>query len=123
MISTSRLISGKRYDIHALVKNEKCLVQEFINDCQESDQKKIIALLNRAADSGPPRNEEKFKSIKNTNLWEFKSHQVRILCAFEKDRIIILSHGFIKKSKKTPKREIERAKNLFKEYSQGRLWE
>ncbi len=123
MISTSRLIFGKRYDIHALVKNEKCLVQEFINDCQESDQKKIIALLKRAADNGPPKNEEKFKSIKNTNLWEFKSYQVRILCAFEKDRIIIMSHGFIKKSQKMPKREIDKAINLFKEYSQGRLWE
>ena len=102
MVSTNRLISGKRYEIHALVKNEKCLVQEFIDDCQVSDRKKIIALLNRAADNGPPKNKEKFRAVKKT-LWEFKSYQVRILCVFDNDRIIILSHGFIKKSKKRRK--------------------
>jgi phage-related protein len=83
---------------------------------ERSDQKKIIALLQRAADFGPPINEEKFKKLCSEGIYEFKSYQVRILCAFEKGKVIILTHGFMKKSKKTPSNEIERAIRLLREY-------
>ena len=122
MVSINKLISGNKYDIYAVAKNQECLVQEFIDELQEADRKKIVALLKRAADHGLPINSEKFRGIRNTDLWEFKSYQVRILCAFERERIIILTHGFIKKSRKTPKSEIVRAERLLKEYKQGRLW-
>jgi len=119
-MNTTIIYSGKIYDIYGITIDNRCLVMDFINELEDADQKKIIALLQRAADSGPPRNEEKFKKLKDEMLWEFKSYQVRILCFFDKEKLIILTHGFKKKRDKTPKNEIERANKLRKEYFKKR---
>jgi phage-related protein len=119
-MKTTIIHSGKAYDIYGITIDNRCLVMDFINELEDADQKKIIALLQRAADFGPPRNEEKFKKLKDEMLWEFKSYQVRILCFFDKEKLIILTHGFKKQRNKTPKSEIERANKLRKEYFKER---
>lgn len=40
----------------------------------------------------------------------------RIFCCFDKGNIVVLFNAFIKKSRKTPKKEIELAEKLKKEY-------
>jgi len=40
----------------------------------------------------------------------------RVFCFFDKGKLVILLNGFQKKTKKTPKNEIEKAINLMKEY-------
>jgi len=40
----------------------------------------------------------------------------RILCFFDKGKIIILTHGFIKKAQKTPINEIKRAEEYRTDY-------
>jgi len=40
----------------------------------------------------------------------------RIFCCFDKGSLVILFSGFQKKTQKTPKQQIERAKKLMKEY-------
>ncbi|CAN5913099.1 type II toxin-antitoxin system RelE/ParE family toxin [soil metagenome] len=40
----------------------------------------------------------------------------RVFCFFEKGRLVILLNGFQKKSQKTPKNELERAKRLREQY-------
>ncbi len=40
----------------------------------------------------------------------------RIFCCFDKGSLVILFNGFQKKTQKTPKQQIERAKKLIKEY-------
>jgi phage-related protein len=44
----------------------------------------------------------------------FKS--IRILCFFDKDKIVVLTNCFVKKSQKTPGNEIKRAEKLRNEY-------
>ena len=44
-----------------------------------------------------------------TNIW-------RVFCFFDKGRLVILLNGFIKKTQKTPKNEIEKAVNLMNSY-------
>jgi len=44
-----------------------------------------------------------------SNIW-------RVFCFFDNDKLIILLNGFQKKTKKTPKKEIERALKLMSEY-------
>ena len=43
------------------------------------------------------------------NIW-------RVFCFFDERRLVILLNGFQKKSQKTPKNEIEKAKRLMMEY-------
>ncbi len=61
------------------------------------------------------------KHLKNTSgLYEIRvqvgSNIYRIFCFFDIDNIVIIGHGFQKKSQKTPKQQIERAELIKKEY-------
>ena len=47
---------------------------------------------------------------------EFESNIYRIFCCFDAGNLVILMNGFQKKSQKTPKQEIEKAKRIRKEY-------
>jgi phage-related protein len=62
-----------------------------------------------------------FKHLENTDgIYEirvfttFKS--IRILCFLDKGELIVLTNCFLKKSQKTPRKEIELAERLKKEY-------
>ena len=44
-----------------------------------------------------------------SNIW-------RVFCFFDKGKLVILLNGFTKKTQKTPKSEIEKAKRLMQEY-------
>lgn len=47
---------------------------------------------------------------------EYQSNIYRIFCFFDEGRLIVLINGFQKKTQKTPKKEIEKAERLKKEY-------
>lgn len=47
---------------------------------------------------------------------EYKSDIFRIFSFFDEGRLIILLHGIQKKTQKTPRKEIDRAKKLRREY-------
>ncbi|MFY9268250.1 MAG: type II toxin-antitoxin system RelE/ParE family toxin [Candidatus Manganitrophaceae bacterium] len=113
------IYKGPAFALYGIVQSTECLVQEFIDTLPQAEQKKIIALLKRTADHGLPKNEEKFKKLWD-DLFEFKTGQVRIICFFDKGRLIILTHGFLKKSQKTPRTEVEKARRLMNMYLQER---
>jgi len=117
MIDSEIIYRGRCFAISGITVKGKCLAQEFIEDLEEPDEKKLVALLRRTADNGLPRNKEKFKHLKD-KICEFKSYQVRILCFLDENKLIILTHGFIKKQDKTPRSEIERAQKLMEDYQQ-----
>ena len=87
---------------------------EFVSSLSTSDQAKILALFNYLAEVGRIANDQKFKKVQD-ELWEFKSFQIRMLCRFSADSTVVVSHGFIKKSPKTPPSEILHARNILRE--------
>lgn len=44
----------------------------------------------------------------------------RVFCFFDNDKLVILLNGFQKKTQKTPKNEIDKAKRLMAEYYQSK---
>ena len=48
-----------------------------------------------------------------SNIW-------RVFCFFDNGRLVILLNGFQKKTQKTPKNEIEKAKRLMREYYENK---
>lgn len=61
------------------------------------------------------------KHLKNTTgLYEIRvqvgNNIFRIFCFFDLDNIVVVGHGFQKKTQKTPKQQIERAEQIKKEY-------
>ena len=66
-----------------------------------------------------------FKKLVGTEeIWEcrvsYGSRAYRILCFLEKPSTVVLTHGFHKKTQKTPNAEIERAEKYRKEYLERR---
>ena len=63
-----------------------------------------------------------FKKLENTEIWEFRTLYNGIcyrLFAFwdtEQDTLVIATHGIIKKTQKTPLKEIAKAEEIRKEY-------
>ncbi len=49
---------------------------------------------------------------------EYQSNIYRIFCCFDEGKLVVLFNGFQKKSQKTPVSELEKAKQLMKEYFQ-----
>lgn len=47
---------------------------------------------------------------------EYNSNIYRIFCCFDEGNLIVLFHGFQKKSQKTPQKEIEKALKIKEEY-------
>ena len=92
---------------------------EWLEASPERLQVKFAALFKRLADNGRIYNEQKFKHLTGTEkIFEFKADDARVLSFFFFGKRVILTHGFIKKSKKTPKREIERPQKIKKEFEQ-----
>jgi phage-related protein len=61
------------------------------------------------------------KHLKNTSgLYEIRvqvgNNIYRIFCFFDMDNIVVIGHGFQKKSQKTPRQQIEKAEQIKKEY-------
>lgn len=64
---------------------------------------------------------EYFKHLEGTDgLYEIRvqvgSNRLRIFCFFDEGKLIVLAHGIQKKTQKTPKKEIEKALKIKKEY-------
>ena len=61
------------------------------------------------------------KHLENTDgLYEVRvqsgSDIFRIFCFFDKGQLVVLANGFVKKTQKTPKREIEKATKIKEDY-------
>lgn len=65
---------------------------------------------------------EIFNKLEGSNIWEFRTLygkiKYRLLSFFDTESraLIITTHGFIKKTQKTPAKELERAEAIRKEY-------
>ncbi len=65
---------------------------------------------------------ELFKKLENSEIWEFRilyNKQSYRLFAFwdnGKNKLVVATHGIVKKTQKTPKKDIEKAEAIRKEY-------
>ena len=68
------------------------------------------------------RNAELFKKLEGSNIWEFRTLYNGIayrLFAFwdtEEQALVIATHGIVKKTQKTPAKEISKAERIRQEY-------
>lgn len=109
------LYRGEKFSLFEIVEDGCHLVADYIEGLPEADQKKMMALLKRSADHGPPRNIEKFRSL-GDGLYEFKTFGVRIFCVFSKGKMIILTHGAPKRRQKGDPDEYEKAFRLLERH-------
>lgn len=96
-----------------------CPIEDFIEEQEIKMRAKIFRTLELLEEMGNELREPYSKFL-NDGIFEIRVKQgnniTRILYFFYVNNKIILTNGFIKKTQKTPKTEIETAKNYRKEY-------
>lgn len=50
------------------------------------------------------------------DIWQIEKGDIRILYFYDRERVIVLSHGFVKQSRKTRQGEIQRAQEALQRY-------
>jgi len=102
----------------------KCPVQEFIDSLPGKVAQKIVWVLKLLEDLEIVPSSYFKKLVGTEEIWEcriqFGSNTYRIFCFFI-DHSVILTHGFVKKSQRTPAGEIERAETYRRDFLKRRV--
>ena len=94
--------------------------KNFLQSLPEQAYKKILYNVDRVA--GGEKNRELFKKLENSEIWEFRTLYngiaYRLFAFWDTDTqtLVVATHGIIKKTQKTSKKEIERAEAIMKKY-------
>lgn len=97
-------------------------VRTFIDSCTKKQQVKILRVLKHLEEYGIHIVIPHIKKLSGTPFWEIRilgKDNIRIIYVVEVGKLIILLHGFFKKTQKTPQKEIEiccRRYNEFKRF-------
>lgn len=93
---------------------------DFFNEQKQKVRDKIIWTLDLIEELERVP-ETYLKHLENTDgLYEIRVQQggdiFRIFCFFDQGQLVVLANGFQKKTQKTPKKEIDKARRIKKEY-------
>ena len=94
--------------------------RDFLWTIDEKARIKLVFNIDKSKKYNDPTT---FKKLDN-EIWEFrtkyKNLQHRLLAFWDKrnnkNTLVVCTHGFIKKTDKVPKQEIEKAKKLMRQY-------
>ncbi len=98
--------------------------QEFVLNLPKAAMKKVLDNVHRIAEG--ERNAVIFSKLEGTEIWEFRTLDNGIhyrLFAFwdtDNNTIVIATHGIIKKTQKTPKKEIAKAIEIRRRYFENK---
>lgn len=120
-----KVLHRTRYTIAAAMDGEECETETFLYDISSNYQAStdgLIHLIERIADHGLDGLSTKLCHLvdKENKIYELIKGDLRLL--FFKghcDILIITSHGFLKKSQKTPYNEKNKAIRCKKQYQQA----
>ena len=92
----------------------------FLDTLRQDIKDKIVYNVDKVANGYMDK--DLFKKLDGTDIWEFrtlyKGIQYRLLAFWDTDAetLVIATHGFVKKTRKTPSKEINKAEAIRKLY-------
>jgi phage-related protein len=109
--------SGQWKVVAACRDSGKCELLDFLKDVPENMQAwkdGILLLMARAANDpmGPKSLSKEVCHDLGDGIWEFIRGRLRVLWFEHEGHVVVCTHGFVKKSQKTPASEIDRAKRV-----------
>jgi phage-related protein len=104
----------RRVDFYR-TKDGKCPAQEFLDSLPDKAAQKVVWVLKLLQELEMVPSTY-FKKLEATDdIWECRvqhgSNAYRLLGFFSENGLIVLTHGFSKKSQKTPRSEIDQAES------------
>ena len=106
---------AKGFDLIMLNK-----AKEFILGLPQSAMKKVLYNVHRVAKG--EYDAELFKKLENSDIWEFRTLyngiQYRLFAFWDtsSNALVVATHGIVKKTQKTPPKEISKAERIRQEY-------
>ncbi len=105
------------WDIYYYSEGTRQPLKEFVDSPFPKAKSKILKNLLLLSEFGPDIGYPLISNVER-NLWElrtvYQGNQYRILFAVISGKIILLTHGFQKKTQKIPKRDLDLAKRRLK---------
>lgn len=95
-------------------------VDAFLDTLRQDVRAKMIYNVDKVANGYVDK--DRCKKLEDTDIWEFRTLyrgiQYRLLAFWdtESDTLVVATHGFIKKTQKTPRKEISKAEAIRKIY-------
>ena len=118
-----------KVDIHYFIHpNGKCPFEDdFLYDSKQvskAQKAKLIALIRRYASEGELKGEKRIRRLKGKvrDFWEIKAHQHSLFFFKEGQDIIVITHGFIKKTDNLRPEEEDRMLSYRDIYNNGSLY-
>lgn len=113
------------WNFYVLAKSEKeCELYDFISSLSEKDQTawaRLLAIMEEMATA--PEGPRLLDSLSHEmgsakyKIFRFEKGRLRIAWFYGKEnKVVICSHGYYKKSQKTPDREIKKAEKYFEAF-------
>ena len=115
---TLKLICRSRWSLYAVcAARGDCPLEEFLADKQElgKDKDRMLRRLEVIAAYGPEYLPDISHRIEG-DVWQTEQGRVRILWFYDKGRVIVCAHGFVKRTQKTPEREKAVARQALADY-------
>ncbi len=98
----------------------KCPVEEFLDGLNAKQAQKVVWVLSIIEEFTKVPAKYLKKLVNTDDLWEVRvssgSNIFRLLCFFDGDAVVVLTHAFQKKTQKTPKQAIKTAEKRMKDY-------
>ena len=94
-------------------------VNQFLDSLSELQQSKVLRLLQYIRTYGLSAILPHTKKLTGTPLWEIRilgKNNIRVLYAVPQQNLVLILHGFIKKSQKTPLKEIHVALTRYEQW-------
>ena len=102
----------------------KCPVEEFLDSLPPKAAQKAAWVLTLAEDMDILPASYLKKLVGADDIWEFRiqysSNAYRIFCFFVGKSVVVLTHGLVKKTQKTPHKEIEKAEGYKQDFLKRR---
>lgn len=113
----------KLAEFEFLIVNGQSEIVNFIESLDKRDREKLLITIDKIEEYGIEV-AKKMKWVKKLDkeIFEIRSsfgNNIQRCLYFQKvDNIYLITHGFTKKTQKTPKKEIEHAQYLMKQYKE-----
>lgn len=128
-----RLVRRKVWKLYAACTDSgSCPLLEFLlenvqhtpagyagKDRLSKQKARMLTRLDAIADAGPPMNVELCHHVAS-KIWQLTVGDLRLLWFYDEGRCIIASHGFVKRSNKTPESEKRLAQNCMSRYFEAK---
>ena len=117
--------SNKKFEIEFYTdQNGKCDISDFIDELDSKAEtnkdarvqlRQVLFCIDMLSRNGNNLSTNIAKHI-DDEIWELRPGKNRVLYFFQKNDKYVLLHHFVKKTQKTPKKEIEKAKKEMLDY-------